>query len=88
MNLEEEFHGSNLGFVLDLYDQYQNDPEAVDEPTRKFFEARKPDGLTGVDLQVLIGTINRAQAIRSHGYLAADVNLPPNNRANELPGQD
>src|SRR4030095_6279051 len=74
MTLEEEFHGSNLGFVLDLYDQYQNDPEAVDESTRKFFEDRKPQGLSGMDLQALIGTIKLAQAIRSHGYLAADVN--------------
>jgi len=71
MTLEEEFHGSNLGFVLDLYDQYQNDPEAVDEPTRKFFEDRKPENLSSVDLRVLIGAVQLAQALRSHGYLAA-----------------
>jgi 2-oxoglutarate dehydrogenase E1 component len=73
MTLEEEFHGPNLGYVLDLHDRYQNDPDTVDEPTRKFFEARGPEGLSGADLQTVIGSINLAQAIRSHGYLAADL---------------
>src|SRR5258706_2840524 len=71
MTLEEEFHGPNLGYVLDLHDRYRNDPDAVDESTRKFFEGRKSEGLSGADLQRVIGAINLAQAIRSHGYLAA-----------------
>src|SRR5258706_4252458 len=75
MTLEQEFHGPNLGYVLDLYEQYQNAPDTLDEATRKFFEHWKPERLSGVDLQALIGIINLAQAIRSHGYLAA--NLDP-----------
>ncbi len=71
MTLEEEFHGPNLGYILDLHDRYQNDPDTVDESTRKFFANRKNEGLSGVDLHVLMGAINLAQAIRSHGYLAA-----------------
>jgi len=71
MTLEEEFHGPNLGYVLDLYEQYQNDPDSVDEPTRKYFDKTKPAGLSGIDLPALMGTINLAHAIRSHGYLAA-----------------
>jgi len=73
MTLEEEFHGPNLGYVLDLYEHYQHDPAAVDAATRKFFEGRKPEGLSDVDIQAVIGTINLAQAIRSHGYLAAQL---------------
>src|SRR5678816_615126 len=71
MTLEEEFHGPNLGYVLDIYDRYQNDPDTVDKSTRQFFEGLKSESLSGADLQALIGTINLAQAIRSHGYLAA-----------------
>ena len=71
MTLEAEFHGPNLGYIMDLYDQYQKNPNAVDQTTRQYFAGWKSDGLSGVDLQALIGAINLAQAIRSHGYLAA-----------------
>jgi len=71
MTLEEEFHGPNLGYILDLQYRYQNDPDTVDKSTRQFFEGLKSESLSGADLQTLIGTINVAQAIRSHGYLAA-----------------
>jgi 2-oxoglutarate dehydrogenase E1 component len=73
MTLEKEFHGPNLGYIMDLYEQYRNDPDAVDEPTRTYFEKREPQGFSGVDLQALVGTINLAQAIRSYGYLAAQL---------------
>jgi 2-oxoglutarate dehydrogenase E1 component len=82
MTLEEEFHGPNLGYVLDLYEQYRNDPDTVDMATRQFFEGRKSENLSGADLQALIGAINLAQAIRSHGYLAAQLDplgSPPKN---------
>src|SRR5690349_14414362 len=73
MSLEKEFHGPNLGYILDLYEQYQENAHAVDEPTRKFFEKWDPQSLSSVDLQVAVGTINLAQAIRSYGYLAAQL---------------
>jgi 2-oxoglutarate dehydrogenase E1 component len=73
MSLEKEFHGPNLGYILDLYEDYRNNADAVDEPTRKFFEKWDPQGLSGVDLQAVVGTINLAQAIRSYGYLAAQL---------------
>src|SRR5688572_23334083 len=75
MTLEQEFHGPNLGYVLTLYEQYQKAPDTVDAATRKFFEQWKPGLPSSVNLQALIGIINLAQAIRSHGYLAA--NLDP-----------
>lgn len=73
MTLEAEFHGPNLGYILDLYEQYQNNPTAVDETARQFFAGWKSDGLSGADVQALIGAINLAQSIRSHGYLAAQL---------------
>jgi 2-oxoglutarate dehydrogenase E1 component len=71
MTLEKDFHGPNLAYVLDLYDQYRNDPETVDQATRQYFDEWKPEGLSAADLPALMGTINLAHAIRSHGYLAA-----------------
>ena len=71
MTLEKEFHGPNLAYVLDLYEQYRNNPDAVDKETQKFFQGWKADGLSAANLQALMGTINLAHAIRSHGYLAA-----------------
>jgi 2-oxoglutarate dehydrogenase E1 component len=71
MSFEEDFHGPNLAYVLDLYDQYQRNPDAVNQSNRKYFEEWKPDGLSAANLQTLMGAINLAHAIRSHGYLAA-----------------
>ena len=73
MTLEQDFHGPNLAYVLDLYDQYRNDPQAVDQNTRKYFEQISPEGLSTADLRALMGAINLAQAIRSYGYLAAQL---------------
>jgi 2-oxoglutarate dehydrogenase E1 component len=75
MTLEKDFHGPNLAYVLDLYDRYQNDPDAVDKETQTFFQGWSTNGFSAENLQALMGTINLAHAIRSHGYLAA--NLDP-----------
>jgi ABC-2 type transport system ATP-binding protein len=39
---EREFHGPNLGYVLELYDRYREDSASVDEPTREFFQGWRP----------------------------------------------
>src|SRR5512141_2158014 len=79
MNIEHEFHGANLAYLLELQERYKKDPNSVDEPTRKFFEQWKMDEsaaapLAVSNLQTVISTANLAQAIRSQGYLAADLN--------------
>jgi 2-oxoglutarate dehydrogenase E1 component len=38
MTLWQEFHGPNAGYILELYERYQQDPDAVDDETRRFFE--------------------------------------------------
>ena len=80
MPLENEFHGPNLGYILELYEQYRDDPSSVDESTRKLFEQWSPADatsarLTGQNLLSLTGAANLAQAIRVYGYLSA--NLDP-----------
>ncbi|HSJ89589.1 MAG TPA: 2-oxoglutarate dehydrogenase E1 component [Anaerolineales bacterium] len=79
MNLEHEFHGANLAYVLELQEQYHRDPNSLDESTRKFFETWKSDQVAAApvpvsNLQTVIATANLAQAIREQGYLAADLN--------------
>jgi 2-oxoglutarate dehydrogenase E1 component len=79
MNLEHEFHGPNLAYMLGLRERYQTDPESLDPATRKFFERMEmeeagPGSQQVTDLKSVIAAANLAQAIRSQGYLAADIN--------------
>ncbi len=77
MNFEHEFPGPNYGYLLELYDRYQKNPNAVDESTRRLFSqwtppvAQQPKVDSGIDLRKLIGAVTLAQAIRSQGYLVA-----------------
>jgi 2-oxoglutarate dehydrogenase E1 component len=84
MPLENEFHGPNLGYILELYGRYRDDPNAVDEATRKLFEQWSPTGAGAPlpasqfeatrNLSALTGAVNLAQAIRTYGYLSANLN--------------
>src|SRR5690349_22527318 len=72
----DEFHGPNLGYILELYEQYRKDPQAVDESTRKLFARWSPEEPTTAptttgDLVALSGAANLGQAIRVYGYLSA-----------------
>jgi 2-oxoglutarate dehydrogenase E1 component len=79
MSLEQEFHGPNLGYILELYQKYKNDPSSVDEGTRVLFEKWAPSDSGSTirptrNLLALTAAANLAQAIRSYGYLSADLN--------------
>jgi ABC-2 type transport system ATP-binding protein len=39
---EDQFYGPNLGYVLELYERYSEDPDSVDERTREFFKGWRP----------------------------------------------
>ncbi|MCF8565492.1 2-oxoglutarate dehydrogenase E1 component [Alicyclobacillus tolerans] len=43
-SLTSSFYGANLGYLLEQYDQYEQDPRSVSESTRKFFEQLRMDG--------------------------------------------
>ena len=38
----EQFYGPNAGYVLDLYERYQQDPASVDPATRSMFQDWNP----------------------------------------------
>src|SRR5712691_12074448 len=40
-----EFYGPNAGYVLELYERYQRDPQSVDEHTRALFDGWSPADL-------------------------------------------
>src|SRR5688572_20424797 len=43
MNDLSDFYGPNAGYVWDLYERYQQDPESVDAESRAFFANLPPD---------------------------------------------
>ena len=80
------FYGPNAGYVLELYERYQQNPASVDPATRAFFENWSPNG--GAAAQVLaapaavaappafnikhvIGATALADGIRTFGHLGA-----------------
>ncbi|MGE5141666.1 MAG: 2-oxoglutarate dehydrogenase E1 component, partial [Rudaea sp.] len=83
MDLWEEFHGPNAGYVLELYDRYLENPQSVDAATRSFFEHWSPPPEPPPALATaraaaptmapdkIVGAVKLAQSIRSYGHLAA-----------------
>src|SRR3990167_8361042 len=77
----EQFPGVNAGYVLELYERYRQNPEAVDPETRRAFETWTPSAepapteTTGaapsLDTRVIVGAANRVESIRRYGHLAA-----------------
>jgi hypothetical protein len=39
---ESQFYGPNLGYAMELYERYRENPDSVDERTREFFETWSP----------------------------------------------
>jgi 2-oxoglutarate dehydrogenase E1 component len=80
---ESQFYGPNLGYVLELYETYREDPRSVDEETRQFFETWSPprmsangraaSGATGVaaDVEKCVGASKFIRHIRDFGHMAA-----------------
>ncbi len=81
MQRESQFYGPNLGYVLELYERYREDPESVDERTRDFFDSWSPakvepngraaTGAAGVDVEKIVGVVKYIRAIRDFGHRAA-----------------
>lgn len=84
-----DFHGPNIGYALERYERYLQDPSAVTESERDFFsrfppvDLEQPGGLAaapaapapGLDPLKVAGAINLAQAIRWYGHF--DAHLDP-----------
>lgn len=83
MDIWQEFHGPNAGYILELYERYQQDPDSVDAATRAYFErwtptleeVPSPDGaaVAAPATEKVMGAINLAQSIREYGHLAAQL---------------
>ncbi|HTI40017.1 MAG TPA: 2-oxoglutarate dehydrogenase E1 component [Vicinamibacterales bacterium] len=81
MSSWQGFTGVNLGYVVELYDRFRNDPASVDAETRAMFERSGPPPAAGVDvpaasgasLTKAVGAVNLAQSIRRYGHLAAQI---------------
>lgn len=84
----QEFYGPNLGVVIELYEQYAEDPNSVDEETRAHFEKWGPPaleekvsssnaseaGAIGADMiNAVVGAVKLAEFIRAKGHLASDI---------------
>ncbi|WP_345807707.1 2-oxoglutarate dehydrogenase E1 component [Bacillus pumilus] len=84
----EEFHGPNLGYVLELYDQYVQDPTSVDEDLRGIFDElgappsemkeeigkKENSVVTSEQIQKIASVVKLAEDIRTYGHLNASVN--------------
>ncbi|MDQ0268389.1 2-oxoglutarate dehydrogenase E1 component [Cytobacillus purgationiresistens] len=93
--LDQGFYGPNLGYMIELYERYLEDPESVDPEMKEYFEANgsplKEEGVAPTnhgsqDLGISPGRIEKtlaairlADLIRSNGHKAADI-YPLNNR--------
>jgi 2-oxoglutarate dehydrogenase E1 component len=85
----EDFQGVNLGFALDLYERFLNNPESVDAETRQFFEHSPPPEDSGArtreafptGIGKIVGAVNLAESIRKFGHMDARIDplggLPP-----------
>lgn len=52
-----DFHGPNVAYVLELYDQYRQDPNAVDAQTRAFFANWTPPSENGTGAAIRATTV-------------------------------
>lgn len=92
---ERDFHGFNLGYVLELYARYRRDPASVDPESRSFFEhwvpsdEARPTAEGGEeDNRKMVCVVLLADAIRKYGHRAARLDplgtTPPGDPALEL----
>jgi len=84
MDLWQDFHGPNAGYIVELYERYRQNPDSVDAVTRAYFDQWTPElnGRSGADgvatiaqpaLEKVMGVVNLAQAIREYGHLDAQL---------------
>jgi 2-oxoglutarate dehydrogenase E1 component len=86
-----EFQGVNAGYVVELYERFRQDPNAVDAETRAFFEKSPPakffphalrDAAPVAAVEKIVAAVNLAESIRKFGNLAAHIDP----LGSELPG--
>ncbi|KIL47923.1 2-oxoglutarate dehydrogenase E1 component [Jeotgalibacillus campisalis] len=84
------FSGPNLGYMMEMYDLYLENPSQLDEELQAYFKQngspapeKEQDSskgtIEGTDYSKVIASVQLADAIRTYGHLAADIN-PLNDR--------
>ncbi|MSP14895.1 MAG: 2-oxoglutarate dehydrogenase E1 component, partial [Chloroflexi bacterium] len=88
MNIWHDFPGPNAAYVIELYERYLSNPQAMDPQTRAFFEQWQPPEVgdlaatfTASDgtpreweaTQKIVGAANLAESIRRFGHKAAQI---------------
>ena len=76
----DAIQGVNAGYVVELYERYLQNPDAVDPATRAVFESWRPSASdesatasSPPNLHVIVGVANLAECIRRYGHLAAHI---------------
>lgn len=76
----QAFYGPNLGYIVELYEQYVVDPESVDAETRQYFDEHgAPETSAPVvpaasfDLEKVVAATRLVNDIRALGHKAADI---------------
>ena len=79
---ESQFFGPNLGYVLELYEKYREDPDSLDEHAQSFFEGWNPPetGTDGHDISGALDAVSKViaaakfiRSIRDFGHRAAQL---------------
>ncbi|MTH51981.1 2-oxoglutarate dehydrogenase E1 component [Bacillus mangrovi] len=85
----EDFHGPNLGYVMDMYDQFSEDPESVDAELQELFKELGKPPAAGAAVQPaasasiadfgpekivkVASAVKLAEDIRTYGHLNASI---------------
>lgn len=81
------FHGPNLGYVIEMYEAYLENPDSVDEDIRAYFAEHGPPALeeenevkyaphvteVGTPIEKILAAASLADKVRGYGHLAADI---------------
>ncbi|MDX1414285.1 MAG: thiamine pyrophosphate-dependent enzyme, partial [Candidatus Promineifilaceae bacterium] len=87
MTILRDFHGPNAAYLLELYEQFQQNPHDFDETARRFFEQNAShiqnflhtDGqfteqqAAEPPIDKIMAVVNLAQAVREYGHLDAQL---------------
>ena len=77
MDSWDQFTGANAGYVLELFERYQQDPASVDDATRAAFRTFTPPpdptsaAAPAAGTAAAIAAVTLAESIRRYGHLAA-----------------
>ncbi|MYL51705.1 2-oxoglutarate dehydrogenase E1 component [Halobacillus litoralis] len=87
-NFWENFHGPNMGYIEEQFEQYENDPSAVDPSLKEIFDEHGAPEWMGSDavaettgsaspserdIAKITSALKLVEAIRRHGHLQANI---------------